>query len=65
MQLTNHFQALKLPFQITIGPDKKLDRFVYVYLIFGKKICLIDSGVAGCEKLIFDYLKKAGRISWI
>ena len=61
MQVTEHVHALKIPFQVKLPGGITLDRFVYAYLIYGKEICLIDSGVAGAENLIFDYLKKTGR----
>lgn len=49
MQVTKHVHAIKIPFQITNNLGITVDRFVYAYLIYGKKICLIDSGVA-CNK---------------
>jgi len=61
MKVTEDIHALKIPFKLRVGPDKTLDRFVFAYLIFGDKICLIDSGVAGSETIIFDYVKRAGR----
>ena len=61
MQITKHIHAIKIPFQIAIAPGIKVDRFVYMYLIYGKKIYLIDSGVANSEKMIFDYIMKTGR----
>jgi len=61
MQITKHIHALKVPFQITDRSGHKVQRFVYVYLIYGKKICLIDSGVAPSEQFIFDYLRETGR----
>ena len=62
MQITEHIHALKIPFQLTIRPGVSLARFVYVYLIHGKdEVWLIDSGVAGSERVIFDYLKATGR----
>ncbi len=60
MQVTDHIHALKVPFHVTT-PQGKIPRFVYVYLIYGERICLIDSGVVSSEKIIFDYLKKTGR----
>jgi len=63
MEVSRRLHALKIPFKIPIAPDKIIDRFVYVYLIFGEKITLIDSGVLGSDSLIFDYLKKVGRDS--
>ena len=61
MQVTESIHALKIPFKLRIGPDKTVDRFVFAYLIFGDQIYLIDSGVAGSEAVIFDYIKQAGR----
>lgn len=61
MQITENIHALKIPFHLTDPTGRRIDRFVYVYLIYGKKICLIDSGVASSERVIFDYLRKTGR----
>ena len=61
MQITDHIHALKIPFQITDPSGQKIPRFVYAFLIYGEKICLIDSGVAGSEKIILDYLKRTGK----
>ena len=61
MQVTDHIHAIKIPFKLTVGPGRTVDRFVYVYLIFGKQICLIDCGVSASEAIIFDYVRKAGR----
>lgn len=61
MQVTPHIHALKIPFQVPISPALMLDRFVYVYLLFGRHIHLIDSGVAGSGSVIFDYLQQQGR----
>lgn len=61
MQISDHIHALKIPFQIAGPFGKRIDRFVYVFLIYGKRICLIDSGVAGSERIIFQYLKDTGR----
>jgi glyoxylase-like metal-dependent hydrolase (beta-lactamase superfamily II) len=38
-----------------------VDRFAFVYIIFGDSIHLIDSGVAGAESTIWDYIKKQGH----
>ena len=69
MQVSESIHALKIPFKLRVGPDKTVDRFVFAYLIFGDQICLIDSGVAGSEAVILDYIKNAGRdpreITWI
>jgi glyoxylase-like metal-dependent hydrolase (beta-lactamase superfamily II) len=61
MQIADHIHALKIPFQIAGPFGKRIDRFVYVFLICGERICLVDSGVAGSERIIFQYLKDTGR----
>ena len=61
MQVSEHIHALKIPFKLRVGPDKTVDRFVFAYLIFGDQICLIDSGVAGSDGMILDYIKQVGR----
>ena len=61
MQVTKHIHAIKIPFQIPIAPGKTVDRFVYAYLIYGKKIYLIDTGIASSKQAIFDYIIKTGR----
>ncbi len=61
MQVTPHIHALKIPFKIPVNPGQSLDRFVYCFLIYGESVCVVDSGVAGTEKAIFDYLARTGR----
>ena len=61
MKITNRIHTLKIPFQIPISPEKKLDRFVYLFIITGEKIYLIDTGVASAKDLIFNYIAEIGR----
>lgn len=62
MQINKHVHAIKIPFYITIPPGIVLERSVYLYLIYGTHgICLIDTGVAGAEETIYDYVRKTGR----
>jgi glyoxylase-like metal-dependent hydrolase (beta-lactamase superfamily II) len=61
MQVTEHVHALRIPFQIRAPTGTAIERFVYVYLIYGQTICLIDTGVAGSEHAIFEYLRSMGR----
>ena len=61
MQITKLIHALKIPFTVPT-PMGSIERFVYVFLICGKRVTLIDSGVAGSEKVIFPYLKAIGRV---
>jgi glyoxylase-like metal-dependent hydrolase (beta-lactamase superfamily II) len=60
MQISDRIHALKIPFQIAIRSGDKVPRFVYVYLIHGEKMCLIDSAVASSEGVIFDYIRRIG-----
>ena len=55
MQITPYIHALKTP----LGPDP--GRFVYVYLIYGDGITVIDTGFNGTEKLITGYIRSTGR----
>jgi glyoxylase-like metal-dependent hydrolase (beta-lactamase superfamily II) len=59
MQITKHVHAIKIPFQVKTELGI-LERFVYSYLIAGKQICLIDSGIVSSEDVIFDYIEKIG-----
>jgi len=61
MQITPAIHALRHPFKVPVSPGIVLDRFVYSYLLAGETITLIDTGVAGCEKVIFDYIRSIGR----
>jgi glyoxylase-like metal-dependent hydrolase (beta-lactamase superfamily II) len=61
MQVTPAIHALRHPFQIPVAPGISLDRFVYSYLIAGETITLVDTGVAGCEMRIFEYIRSIGR----
>jgi len=60
MQITKHLHALAIPFKIK-GVTCEMKRFVYVYLIYGEKIYLIDSGVSTAPPLIFKYIEETGR----
>lgn len=61
MKITDRIHALKIPFQITDPSGQRIPRFVYCYLIYGKKIALIDSAVASSENIILDYLNETGH----
>lgn len=62
MQINKHVHAVKIPFTITTPLGVMIDRFVYVYLIYGTNgVCLIDSGVAASERTIFEYLWATNR----
>lgn len=61
MQVTPAIHALRHLFKIPVAPGIAIDRFVYSYLIVGETITLIDTGVAGCETAIFEYIRSIGR----
>lgn len=61
MQVTERIHAIKIPFKVPISLEESIDRFAFVYLVFGDKIHLIDSGVAGAESTIWEYIKEQGR----
>ena len=43
MQITKHIHALEIPFQVTDRSGLEIPRFVYVFLIYGEKVCIIDA----------------------
>lgn len=57
MQITNRIHRLKIEFDVT--PEIK--RFVYIYIIAGRRLYLIDAGVDGAEKAVGSYLESIGR----
>lgn len=63
MKLTDKIHLLRIDFEIPVSTGKFLPRFVNVILIFTDRITLIDTGVKGSEKHIFDYIKQQNRDS--
>ncbi len=62
MQINKNVHAIKIPFYLTLPSGITVERFVYVFLIYGSNgVCLIDTGVASAEETIFDYLRKTDR----
>jgi glyoxylase-like metal-dependent hydrolase (beta-lactamase superfamily II) len=62
MQITDHIYTLHIPFRIPAGPGQALERFVNVFPVLGVgRVGLVDSGVAGSERAIFDYLAAQGH----
>lgn len=60
-QVSEHVHSIKIPFKIPAGKNRFIERFVYTYIITEDDIVLIDSGVSGSGKIIFDYILKQGR----
>jgi glyoxylase-like metal-dependent hydrolase (beta-lactamase superfamily II) len=48
---------LKIEFDVT----PQIKRFVYIYIIAGRRLYLIDAGVDGAEKAVGSYLESIGR----
>lgn len=61
MQITPRIHQLTIPFTVP-SPGGLIPRSANLFLVIGKNVTLIDSGVRGCETAIFDYLLKAGRV---
>jgi hydroxyacylglutathione hydrolase len=61
MKVTDTIHAIRHPFRLSLGEGRFAERFVYSYLIVGKTICLIDTGVAATAPLILDAVKELGR----
>jgi glyoxylase-like metal-dependent hydrolase (beta-lactamase superfamily II) len=61
VQISQKVHALRFPFYVTGQSGIPVERSVYVYLIYGSEVCLIDTGVASSEEDIFDYLRKTDR----
>lgn len=61
MKVTDIIHTLKVPFKILAAEGLTIERYVYVYFIFGDEIYLIDSAVAGSGKIIYEYIKSQGR----
>lgn len=61
MKITESIHAIRHPFRLALGNDRYVDRFVYSYLIIGKTICLVDTGVRATAPLILDYVRGLGR----
>ena len=57
MQLTPHLHQLTIPFTVPT-PCGALPRTVNLYVLVGRRITLIDSGVAGSETQVVAYLQR-------
>lgn len=60
MKLTDTIHLLQIDFEITLGPGKKLPRFVNVILILGDRITLIDTVILSHAHP--DHMGSAARI---
>ncbi|HET6496364.1 MAG TPA: MBL fold metallo-hydrolase [Thermoleophilia bacterium] len=63
MKITEHVDAVRIPFSIPLPGGKALERFTWVYIVSGDRTVLIDAGVAGSWRRISEYLSEIGRSS--
>jgi hydroxyacylglutathione hydrolase len=59
MAVTIH--SLTIPFKVPIAPGRALDRSVNIFIVEGEDLALIDAGVKGSEKAIFQKIRAIGR----
>ena len=57
METNTKLKRIRVDFKVT----EKIQRFVYLYVIISKGIHIIDTGVAGTETIVEEYLKSIGR----
>jgi hydroxyacylglutathione hydrolase len=58
---TANIHPIRINFGIPVSPTITVERFVYVYVLDGERLCLIDTGVAGAEKDISSALQKIDK----
>jgi hydroxyacylglutathione hydrolase len=61
MKVTETIHAVKHPFKLALGQGIYVDRFVYSYILIGKRICLIDTGVSATAALLETCLNELDR----
>jgi hydroxyacylglutathione hydrolase len=61
MQVTEHVHALRVNYVIRVSPTLSVKRFVYVYVIVGQQVHLIDAGIASHVGDVEAYLNEIGR----
>jgi glyoxylase-like metal-dependent hydrolase (beta-lactamase superfamily II) len=54
-------RSINLPFKVPVSPTVALDRSVNVFIIESEELALVDSGVKGSEKIIFQKVRAMGR----
>lgn len=61
MRISEHVYALKVPFQVSLGPEVRLERFVHVYFIVGARVHMVDSAVLAARPLIEEFIIGLGH----
>lgn len=54
--MNSKIHPVQISFKLPVNAEKKVDRVVFCYLVFGEQVCLIDTGPAGGEQNILDAL---------
>ncbi len=54
-------RSITLPFKVPVSPTVAVDRFVNIFVIESEKLALVDAGVKGSEKAIFQKVRAMGR----
>lgn len=61
MQITPQVHSLRIPFEVPVGPNQAVERFVNVFVLLGKETWLIDTGVAGSHGPLLELVGGLGR----
>jgi glyoxylase-like metal-dependent hydrolase (beta-lactamase superfamily II) len=54
-------QPIRISFGVPVTPTAIMKRFACAYLLGGKRVCLVDTGVAGAEATIAAALRERGQ----
>ncbi|MEW6221401.1 MAG: MBL fold metallo-hydrolase, partial [Thermodesulfobacteriota bacterium] len=61
MEICPGIHLLRIPFVIPVSPEVHLERWVNMVLLYGRRVHLVDCGVAAGLPVIQSYLEAAGR----
>jgi glyoxylase-like metal-dependent hydrolase (beta-lactamase superfamily II) len=58
--MTTKIHPVRIPFQLPVNENRKVDRIVYSYIVTGEQLCLVDTGPVGGEQFIVPALSEMG-----
>ena len=58
--MTSKIHPIRIPFQLPVNEQRKVDRIVYSYVVTGEELCLVDTGPVGGEHFIVSALSEMG-----
>jgi hydroxyacylglutathione hydrolase len=58
--MTSKIHPIRIPFQLPVNEQRKVDRIVYSYVVTGEQLCLVDTGPVGGEHFIVSALSEMG-----